>query len=60
MHDSGDVHRAIHDLWPQFYKEYAQHSLGNLTKKDLVCQFLRKLMGSLSPTHRGRLSRSWT
>ena len=36
-HLSGDVHRAIHDLWPQFYKEHARHSLGNLTKKDLVC-----------------------
>jgi hypothetical protein len=31
------VHRAIHDLWPQFHKEHARHSLGNLTKKDLVC-----------------------
>ena len=43
MHPSGDVHHAIHDLWPQFHKEHARHSLGNLTKKDLVCQFLRKL-----------------
>jgi len=42
-HPSGDVHRAIHDLWPQFYKEHARYCLGNLTKKDLVCQFLRKL-----------------
>jgi hypothetical protein len=42
-HPSGDVHRAIHDLWPQFHKEHARHSLGNLTKTDPVCQFLRKL-----------------
>jgi hypothetical protein len=41
-HPSGDVHRVIHDLWPQFHKEHARQSLGNLTKKDLVCQFLRK------------------
>jgi hypothetical protein len=27
-HSSGDVHRAIHDLRPQFHKEYARHSLG--------------------------------
>jgi hypothetical protein len=42
-HPSGDVHRAIHDLWPHFHKEYDRLSLGNLTKKDPVCQFLRKL-----------------
>jgi len=35
-HPSGDVHRAIHDLWPQFHKEHARHSLWNLTKKDHV------------------------
>jgi hypothetical protein len=45
MHPSGDVHRAVHDLWPQFHKEHDQLSLGNLTIKDLVCQFLRKLDG---------------
>jgi hypothetical protein len=44
-HPSGDVHRAIHDLWPQFHKEHARYSLGNLTKKDLVCLFLKKLDG---------------
>jgi len=38
-HPSGDVHR----LWPQFHKEHARYSLRNLTKKDLVCQFLKKL-----------------
>jgi len=60
MHRSGDVYLAIHDLWPQFHKEHLRHSLGNLTKKDLVCQFLRKLDGKpiLDP-YRGRLSRSW-
>jgi hypothetical protein len=33
----GDVHCAIHDLWPHFHKEHDRLSLGNLTKKDLVC-----------------------
>jgi len=42
-HPSGDVHRAIHDLWPHFHKEHARHGLGNLTKKDLACQFFKKL-----------------
>ena len=42
---SGDVHRAIHDLWPQFHKKHDRYSLGNLTKIDPVCQFLRKLDG---------------
>ena len=28
----GDVHCAIHDLWPHFYKEHDRLSLGNLTK----------------------------
>jgi hypothetical protein len=42
---SGDVHHAIHDLWPHFHKEHAHHSLGKLTKKDPVCQVLRKLDG---------------
>jgi hypothetical protein len=42
-HPSGDVHRAIHDLWPYFHKEHDRLSLENLTKKDPVCQFLRKL-----------------
>ena len=32
-HHSGNVHSAIHDLWPYFHKEHAHHSLGNLTKK---------------------------
>ena len=42
-HHSEDVHRAIHDLWPHFHKGHAHHSLRNLTKKDSVFQFLRKL-----------------
>jgi len=41
-HPSGDVHRAIHDLWPQFHKEHDRLSLGNLTIKDPVCQFFKK------------------
>ena len=41
-HHSGDVHRAVHDLWPYFHKEHARLSLGNLTKKDPVCQFFKK------------------
>jgi len=48
-HHSGDMHRAIHDLWPHFHKEHDRHSLGNLTKKDPVCQFLRKLDGKPIP-----------
>jgi len=48
-HHSGDVHRAIHDLWPHFHKEHAHHSLENLTKKDPICQFLRKLYEKLIP-----------
>ena len=37
MHPSGDVHRAIHDLWPQFHKKHDRLSLGNLTIKDPIC-----------------------
>jgi hypothetical protein len=37
------------DLWPYFYKEHDRLSLGNLTKKDFVCQFLRKLDGKPIP-----------
>jgi hypothetical protein len=46
---SGDVHRAILDLWPHFHKEHDRLSLENLTKKDHVCQFLRKLDRKLIP-----------
>jgi len=48
-HPSGDMHHAIYDLWPQFHKEHARHSLENLTKKDHVCQFLKKLDGKPIP-----------
>jgi hypothetical protein len=48
-HPNGDVHRAILDLWPQFDKEHARHSFGNLTKKEHDCQFLRKLDGKPIP-----------
>jgi hypothetical protein len=44
-HPSGDVHRAIHDLWPQFHKEHARHSLGNLIKKDRPCLPVFKKIG---------------
>jgi len=42
---SGNMLCAYHDLWPHFHKEHAWHSLENLTIKDPVCQFLRKLDG---------------
>ena len=42
-HPSGDVHIAIRDLWPKFQKECNKFSLENLTLKDPVCQFIRKL-----------------
>ena len=35
----------IQNLWKLFQKKNAQFSLGNLTLKDLVCQFIRKLDG---------------
>ena len=39
------VQHEIHDLWKLFQKESAQFSLGNLTLKDPVFQFIRKLDG---------------
>jgi hypothetical protein len=48
-HPNGDVHCGIHDLWPHFRKEHDRLNLGNLTKKDPVCQFLRKMDGKLIP-----------
>jgi hypothetical protein len=48
-HLSGDVHRAIHDLWSQFHKKHDRLSLGNLTIKDPAFQFLRKLDGKPIP-----------
>ena len=44
-HPSGDVHIAICDLWPKFPKECNKFSLRNLTLKDPICQFIRKLDG---------------
>ena len=44
-HPSGDVQRALLDLWPIFQDEHERYSLGYLTQKDPVCQFLRKLDG---------------
>ena len=46
-HSSGYVHIVIHKLHIQFQKERQQLSLGNLTQKDPVCQFIRKLDGKL-------------
>lgn len=43
-HSCGTVQNQIISLWKQFRKECVS-SLGNLTLKDPVCQFLRKLDG---------------
>ena len=43
-HPSGDVHRHIRHLRPQFQKEHERYR-GNLTLKDPVCQFIKKLDG---------------
>ena len=48
-HPSGYVHIAIHRLLPQFQREHSKYSLGNLTLKDPVCQFIRKLDGKPIP-----------
>ena len=45
MHRSGYVQREIHNLWILFQKESAQFSLRNLTQKDIVYKFIRKLDG---------------
>ena len=42
---NGSVHRVIHHLYIEFQKESQQYSIGNLTLKDSVCQFIRKLDG---------------
>ena len=42
---SGYVQHEIQNLWKLFQKESAQFSLGNLTLKDLVRQYIRKLDG---------------
>ena len=41
-HPSGDVHRAIHDLWPHFHKEHDRLSLRNLTKKRPCLSIFKK------------------
>ncbi|KAL6583999.1 hypothetical protein OROMI_003288 [Orobanche minor] len=47
-HPSGLVHYGIRHLWNKSKPEYEQR-LGNLTLKDPVCQFVRKLDGKLLP-----------
>lgn len=44
-HPSGDVHKILLDLVELFNIEKERYSLGNLTLKDPVCQFIRKLDG---------------
>ena len=44
-HHNRDVHRAVHDLWPHFYKEHAHHSLRNLTKKKRLFLLVFKKTG---------------
>ena len=48
-HPSGYVHMAIHRLHTKFQREHSTYSLGNLTLKDPVCQFIRKLDGKPIP-----------
>ncbi|KAF3433563.1 hypothetical protein FNV43_RR24665 [Rhamnella rubrinervis] len=48
-HHCGVVHRELLDLWHLFKDEQQRCSLGNLTLKDLVCQFIRKLDGKHIP-----------
>ena len=48
-HPSGDVHQVLLDLLELFNKEKERYSLGNLTLKDPVCQFIRKLDGKQIP-----------
>ena len=44
-HPSGQVHNVLLDLVRLFNIEKQRYSLGNLTVKDPVCQFIRKLDG---------------
>ena len=46
-HSCGAVHRELLRLWNLFRDEQERYSLGNLTLKDPVCQFIRKLDGKL-------------
>ena len=54
---NGDVRRPIHDLWPQFHKEYSQHGLRNVTRKDLVCHFLKKTRWEAYPQPIGGMNK---
>ena len=44
-HPSGDVQTILLDLMNLFSKEKERYRLENLTLKDPVCQFIRKLDG---------------
>ena len=44
-HPCGLVQRCLLDLFELFSKDKERYSLGNLTVKDPVCQFIRKLDG---------------
>ena len=45
MHPSGDVHVVLLDLMKLFNKEKEYYNLKDLTLKDSICQFIRKLNG---------------
>ena len=42
-HLSGDIHCIFLDLVKLFNKEKEHYAFGNLTLKDPICQFIRKL-----------------
>ncbi|XVF72371.1 hypothetical protein PTKIN_Ptkin12aG0116600 [Pterospermum kingtungense] len=48
-HPSGDVQHQIQNLWNRTKNEREKYSLGNLTLKDPVCWFIRKLDGKHIP-----------
>ena len=48
-HHSGYVHIIIHRLHTKFQRENSRNNLGNLTLKDHICQFIRKLDGKPIP-----------
>ena len=43
----GVVHLELLNLWNLFRDKYKRYSLENLTQKDHICQFIRKLDGKL-------------
>ena len=47
-HPSGQVQGVIRELWRLFKEDQERCRLGNLTLKDPVCQYLRKLDGELT------------